>query len=81
MRLCVPLGWPCRPITRSEFLRQIKEIEMFKDNDHNSLLASATAGKSAAVLNAVMDCVDHDLSAQEVRVTTMATRLCQSVPR
>ena len=54
---------------------------MAKDDDNNSLLASAMAGKSTAVFNAVMACVDHDLSAQEVRANTMATSLCQSVSR
>ena len=54
---------------------------MVKDDDNHSLLASAVAGKSTAVFNAVMACVDHDLSAQEVRANTLATSLCQSVSR
>lgn len=47
-----------------EFSRQVKED--VSQHDDNNPSASVTSGESAAFFNAVMDCVNHEASSQEV---------------
>ena len=55
----------CRLTTRP-FLQQVKDMKMSLDDDKNSLLALAMAGKSAAVFDLAKACLEHDLNPKEV---------------
>ena len=48
------------------FLRQVNYVKRSLDDDKNSLLALAMAGKSVAIFDSVKGCLEHDLTSQEV---------------
>ena len=51
-------------------------MEMWQDNDNDSLLALAIESGKADVFNAVMACLDRDLSSSEVRNVNVQTLRC-----
>lgn len=45
-------------------------MELSQDEDNNSLLALAVTSDNTTAFEAAMDCVDHDLTEQEVLIKT-----------
>ena len=61
-----------------EFRRQVK-TKKASEYDVNSPLARAVAGKSSAIFDIVMDCVEDDLTPQEVNEKSETPPLTRNI--